>query len=815
MKEQNALRSSILELLYRGESEAVLLNEIVKQAQDISHGSICSILCVDEEGKHLLLGAAPDLPDFYNNAINYFPIAEGSGSCGTAAFRGERVIVEDIESHPYWRDIKELAQKADLASCWAEPIKDPSEKILGTLAIYHRTVHSPNKEDIDFIKELAALTAIVLDRYRIIKQLEESENKFKTLANAGNEAVFIVEDDKIVEVNKRAERMTGYSEMELSGMSIYCFIGQEYWITSYNEGSRKFRHKIKAVGVTKNGLNLNVVVRIKNSTFKGKVVCLLSIRDITNYINTKTELLKLSQSIIQSPVSVVITDCGGDIEYVNPKFNDLTGYSLEEVIGENPRILSSGNNEVELYRAMWEEIKSGGEWSGEFQNKKKNGDLFWEFETISPIKDDNGQIINFIAVKEDITERKRQEQIQKIILNISNAVFSQNTLFEFIQFIREELSSIIDTTNFFVALYDDATEMFSLPFHDDEHDSYEKFPKDKTISGWVIDHETSLLATEEKLDELEAKGEIDLVGEPSKIWLGMPLRGKEKVIGVLVIQSYENENVVTEEDKEMLELVSQQISISIEQKRTEQELHKALRKATESDRLKSVFLATMSHELRTPLNAVIGFSELVDNNIDIETAVEYCKLINQSGQNLLNIVEDLFDISLIQSGAVKIKHLNYSLINLFYEISAIINVEQKVLNKEHIELKLDFPLDYKDFSIKTDPHRFKQIYLNLLKNALKFTDTGSIEYGFKNRDLNSKKPLQFFVKDTGIGIPEEVQESIFGLFRQANESLSRKYEGVGIGLSISKSLTELMGGKIWFDSKPGEGSTFYFTHPIN
>jgi signal transduction histidine kinase len=177
-------------------------------------------------------------------------------------------------------------------------------------------------------------------------------------------------------------------------------------------------------------------------------------------------------------------------------------------------------------------------------------------------------------------------------------------------------------------------------------------------------------------------------------------------------------------------------------------------------------------------------------------------------------VEDLFDISLIQSGAVKIKHEDCSLLNLFYEIDAVIHNERNVLKKEHIELIVNIPPDFSDFILNTDPHRFKQVFLNLLKNALKFTDKGSIEYGVINGDMNSVRVLHFFVKDTGIGIPEEVQESIFGLFRQANEKLSREYNGVGIGLSISKSLTELLGGKIWFDSTYGEGSVFYFTHPV-
>ncbi|WP_372751941.1 PAS domain S-box protein [Labilibaculum sp.] len=804
-----------MELLYKGESETSILNEIVKQAQENVADSICSILCVDGKGKSLLMEMAPDLPDFFSKAINNTPIKYGFGSCGTAAFTGERVVVEDIFSHPFWKESKRLAQKADLRSCWSEPIKDASGKVLGTFAIYHHKPTSPNSKELKIISELAEITAIVLDRYKISKQLEESESKYKILADASNEAIFILDGDKIVEVNKRVESMMGYSELELSDRSIFHFIDKKYWVTSLQTEARDFRQRIKAIAVSKEGAFLDVVVRIKNSIFKGKEVCLISVRDVTNYKNVKTQLLKLSQAVLQSPASIMITDCEGCIEFVNPQFIKLTGFTLNEVKGKNPRFLSAKGMLTPDSQELWDTIKSGKEWRGVFQNKKKNGELFFEHAIVSPIKDNDGQIINFIAVKEDITERKRQEQIQKIILNVSNAVFSKSTLFEFIQYIRQELSVIIDTTNFFVALYDQDTEIFSLPFHDDEYDKFDKFPKGKTLSGWVVDHEKPLLGTVDKLKELEEAGEIVLRGEPSKIWLGMPLRGKEKVIGVLVIQSYENENAVTKEDSDMLELVSHQISISIEQKRTEQELQKALCDATESDRLKSVFLATMSHELRTPLNAVIGFSELVDDETPIDLAIEYCKMINQSGHNLLNIVEDLFDISLIQSGAIKMKYEDCFLPSLFYEILPVIEVERKELGKEQLELKLSIPGSLENFEWKTDSNRLKQIFLNLLKNALKFTESGSIEFGVKSCNPDSSKELEFFVKDTGIGISQKMGESIFDLFRQASETMSRKYEGVGIGLSISKSLTEMLGGRIWFESKLNEGTTFYFTHPLS
>ena len=812
MNEFSTLRSNILELLYKGISESVLLNKIVENAEKYSPESLCSILYLNEDGNLLLHGAGPSLPDSYNKAIHRFPVGFGQGSCGTAAYTGERVIVEDISTHPFWEDIKDLAKKANLASCWSEPIIDPSGKILGTFAIYHNSIHTPNDTDLELISQLADLTAIVIDRCRMIDQLEENKNKFKTLADASYEAVCILEDNMIIEANQRTSKMTGYSDVKLHQMSIYDFIPKENW-DSKVEGKDKYQ--FETIAIKEDGSKIDVIVNVKNSIFNNKTVSLVSINDITSRKQTETELKILSQSVIQSPVSVVVTDYDGKIEFVNPKFLELTGYKSHEVKGKNPRILSSGKTSIDTYQNLWKTIKSGEEWHGELQNKKKNGELFWENASISALKNRGGNITHFIAVKEDITDKKRLETIQQMTLNISNAVFTHETLFDFIEYIRCQLGKLIDTTNFFVALYDDKTETFSLPFHKDKLDSFESFPKAGTISGWVVDHKMPLLANEEMLDEMEARGEVELHGAPSKIWLGMPLKGKDgaEVIGVLVIQSYEDEHIVTEKDKEILKLVSQQISISIQRKRDKDNLRKALNKATESDRLKSSFLATMSHELRTPLNAVLGFSNLVDTDTPIETAVDFCKIINKSGFQLLGLVEDLFDISSIESGNVKFEYNKCYISGTLHEIQDIIIAEQNATNKTHLELKLILPSDANDIFIETDPKRFKQIFLNLLKNALKFTQKGKVEFGFDRDNMNSDIPIKFFVKDTGIGISEEKQKNIFDMFRQANESSSREYEGTGIGLSISKKLVELMGGQIGLESKLNEGSTFFFNLP--
>lgn len=249
-------------------------------------------------------------------------------------------------------------------------------------------------------------------------------------------------------------------------------------------------------------------------------------------------------------------------------------------------------------------------------------------------------------------------------------------------------------------------------------------------------------------------------------------------------------------------------------KQAESKLKSALVKAEESDRLKSAFLATMSHELRTPLNAIIGFSSLIDEDLPVEEIIDFGKLIHSSGNHLLSIIDELFDITLIEAGETKMNYELVALEPILDNIHKIIQAVQQKAEKTSIDLNLIIPPEQKDLVIKTDSLKLKQILLNLLKNALKFTDKGHINYGFSIEREDGKSILKFYVEDTGIGIPREKQGFIFDMFRQADDTSTRKHDGVGIGLSISKKLTELLSGKLWVVSDEGEGSTFYFTLPF-
>jgi PAS domain S-box-containing protein len=237
------------------------------------------------------------------------------------------------------------------------------------------------------------------------------------------------------------------------------------------------------------------------------------------------------------------------------------------------------------------------------------------------------------------------------------------------------------------------------------------------------------------------------------------------------------------------------------------DLIQAKEKAEESDLLKSAFLANMSHEIRTPLNSIIGFSELMkDADFDPAQRFHYAQIINNSGNKLLSIISDIMDLSKIEAGEVQILTRTLSVNQL------LIDIQKEFVFKaveKGIELKLEL-LKEEDVFIESDENKLRQVLFNFIGNALKFTEKGSISIGFKV----ISNFVEFHIKDTGIGIPFQYQEQIFERFRQVESAFTRKYGGNGLGLAISKALIELLGGKVWMESEPGIGSTFYFTIPL-
>lgn len=241
------------------------------------------------------------------------------------------------------------------------------------------------------------------------------------------------------------------------------------------------------------------------------------------------------------------------------------------------------------------------------------------------------------------------------------------------------------------------------------------------------------------------------------------------------------------------------------------ELVKAREKAEESDRLKSSFLANISHEIRTPMNGILGFTELLrDPTLNEETRMEFLAIVERSGKQLLNLINDIIDISKIEAGLMQMNPSDCSLNNVFRDVGMLFNSHEKIRNKS-VELRLKLLFSDEASWVRIDAQRLSQILINLVGNALKFTQKGYVEFGYR---LTTDNMLLIFCKDTGIGIPSDKHTKIFDRFIQVSDTKNREYEGTGLGLAISKSLAELMDGTIWVESEPGKGSTFFLSLPF-
>jgi len=515
----------------------------------------------------------------------------------------------------------------------------------GSIIKRRKTEKLLKKQNSDIINLNSDLVAAKL-------KAEEGEQKFKQLFydHAAAKLLICAETGQIFDANPAAAAFYGWSLQELCHMNIddintlpFSEIEKEMALAKKN-GKVYFEFKHRKV----DGVVTDVEVFSSSINISGKQYFYSIIHDISEKKKQEHRIRLLSRSVEQSPVAITITDREGIIEYVNPAFTKITGYSFNEVIGENPRLLKSGKTPDTVYIELWKTITAGKTWYGEIQNKKANGEFYWLNKAISPIYVNN-VLTNFVSISEDITERIKIVQ-----------------------------------------------------------------------------------------DLIEAK-----------------------------------------------------------------------EKAQESDLLKSAFLANMSHEIRTPMNGILGFAGLLKQaELSGEQQKKYIQIIEKSGARLLNIIDDIVSISKIESGTLGI---NLTETNINNQLQFI--YDSLKLDAGNKKLKLSFvsPLPEKESIIKTDNEKLYGILSNLVKNAIKYTDKGTIEFGCAKKG----NEFEFFVKDSGIGIPKGRLDAIFERFIQADITDKMARQGAGLGLAISRAYVEMLGGRIWVESEEAKGSTFFFTLPCN
>jgi PAS domain S-box-containing protein len=442
----------------------------------------------------------------------------------------------------------------------------------------------------------------------------------------------------------------------------------------------------------------------------------------------------------------------------------------------------------------------------------------------------NPAIKGIIVNSRDVSDRKMAELKERVYHD--NLIFLSNSALELLslssrdeiyRYIPEKLAAFLESAVVIISSYDETSKNIIIENFaglDPYTAQVEKLlgrgitglsfssgvlASTAQNAGTVITLKDDLL--DNSLGELpQAKLKIikDLI-HIHKIY-NIVLARDNKLLGNITILTL-NKSII--KFKHIIETFVHQVSVALHRSQLEFELVTAKNKAEESDKLKTAFLANMSHEIRTPMNGILGFAEMLnDDSLSRANRKKYLNIINSNGKVLINLIDDIIDFAKIESGQVNILEDDFSLNNLLDQIQStfLTRTLKKEKSKVKIITKKAFP-DEKSY-IRTDPIRLRQVLTNLVGNAIKFTHNGYIEFGYNLADKNT---LQFYVRDTGIGISPDKLNLIFERFMQADSSPSRKYGGSGLGLAISKGLVELLGGKMWAESRVSEGSTFFFT----
>jgi signal transduction histidine kinase/CheY-like chemotaxis protein len=407
--------------------------------------------------------------------------------------------------------------------------------------------------------------------------------------------------------------------------------------------------------------------------------------------------------------------------------------------------------------------------------------------------------------------RHRAEQLatlHRVGLDITTALDLDGVL----QALYEQIEHILDVDSLYVALYDEATASIEFPLVRDGDGPIELGPTEirelRRLSSHVIGtgrpfHAPDLADWPEGLSLRPLLPSAQI----GHAYVGVPLRFRDRVFGVLAIQS-DTEGAYTDEDVELLSTIATQASIAIQNARAYERLVGTAEQLREIDRLKTQFLANMSHELRTPLNSIIGFSKVMLKGIDGPlTELQEADLtsIHSSGQHLLELINSILDMSKIEAGKMD---LAFDLVRLPDIFDTVLSTTRALVKDRPIQLRTELPEQLP--AVWADTQRVRQVLINLMSNAAKFTEEGTITL----KAEAGPEYVTVSVIDTGVGIDAEAQKRLFIPFQQVDASTSRRAGGTGLGLAISRRFVDMMGGEIWVESTPGQGSTFSFTLPL-
>ena len=613
--------------------------------------------------------------------------------------------------------------------------------------------------------------------------LKENEAKLQSIFSASQIGIGLVVNRVLIEVNDFFCSMIGYERRELIGKSSeILYPSTEEFLSAgekkYRQISEEGKGSVETILKRKDGKLINVIISSapldENDHSKGVSFTVLDITDRKMTIEALKESRQLFETLAKtSPVGIFRTQLDGFTTYVNPKWQQLSGLSFEQSLGFNWLKAVHPDDRISLEQKWQSDVSNLKESVAEYRFVRSDGTVSWVIGNAVPEMIEN-EVIGYIGTITDITAhhnteeslRKSEEKYRIIFENVQDVYYETSIDGRIL-----EVSPSIETLSRHNYKVNDLIGRSMYDFYSDSEER-QRITEELKVKGHVTDFEITLRNRDGSIYpcSVSAKLLFDEHGNP------------EKIIGSM--------HDITD------------------RKNASDALKLAKEKAEMSDRLKTDFLNNISHEVRTPLNGILGFAEIIFlQDLSEQEKKDSHAMLLESSNRLLNTITNYMDISIITSGSLSVTKKNFSPSTVLRKLFE--NFEPVCLNR-NLELFIELPEKCDDFYINSDPEIFRKIITHFLDNAVKFTEKGSIHFGFNRNDGH----IELFVKDTGIGINEDSFSVIFERFVKDTQGPYGIGEGSGLGLSIARGMAEAIGGKISLQSEPGVGSVFFLSIPV-
>ena len=660
----------------------------------------------------------------------------------------------------------------------------------------------------------------ISDLRQEIEKISRSEEILRLAYKSSPDSINInrLSDGMYVSINEGFTNVMGYTEKDAIGrtsLEMNIWVNPDDRINMVRELQANGKVKnFEARFLSQEGRIVHGLLSASLIDLDGVAHILTVVRDITLYKKAEEALAK--ERFLINALMNNLTDhvYFKDLEskFIRNNKSHANSFGLDDpdqVIGKSDFDFFAEQAARQAFEDEQTIIKTGQPILKEEKLTRKDNSIAWFSAMKLPLRDDKGDIIGTFGISRDITQRKRTELENLVNYEITQGITSTSHLDELLKLIHLSLGKVVYADNCFVALYNQKSGLFTFPYFVDKIDP-KPLPTSmgKSCSAYVYRTVKPLLLTQKIFEDLVEQNEVELVGSNSPSWIGIPLQTPARVIGVLVLQHYEEENVYSEGDLRFLTFIGSQIAFAIERKKSEEEiaLKNELLQALNLE--KDKFFSILAHDLRGPLSAFVAATQILTEEIqtmDFEEIKEITLSMKTSATNIYSLLENLLEWSRLRRGGMEFIPVK---LNLKNKTEICIGVLHESARKKGIEIINSIP---GEIEVIADIHMFESVVRNLISNAIKFSTKGG-----KVNVIAGQSDDHFIevrISDSGIGISPEMKEKLFQINEKINRPGTEGEPSTGLGLLLCKEFIEKCGGRIRVESEAGIGSVFSFTLP--